>query len=66
MHGHLNSSVELHITRAAWAWPDQISHSHPMFLMLKWLIPEVFDDVVREELRLAGKLPGWASGQDTE
>lgn len=66
VHGHLNSSVEVHIMRAARAWPDQISHSHPMFLMLKWLIPEVFDDVVREELRLAGKLPGWATGQDTE
>ncbi|WP_095090564.1 hypothetical protein [Mesorhizobium sophorae] len=51
-----------HITKAiALETEQQVRIRHPFYDGLLWLVPEVFDDAVREELELSGALPGWAS-----
>ncbi|UVC15320.1 DUF6035 family protein [Mesorhizobium onobrychidis] len=56
----LKPSVHNHIKKAKAAEPVQIELGHPFFAMLAWLVPEIFDEAVREELALADALPTWA------
>lgn len=58
----LRPTVREHIVKAIALEPDQqIRPRHPFYDGLSWLVPEVFDDAVREELELSGALPVWAS-----
>lgn len=58
----LKFTVKEHIVKAIALEPEQqVQPHHPFYDSLSWLVPEVFDDAVREELEQSGTLPGWAS-----
>lgn len=59
--GKLKPTVREHIMRAIAVEPNQVRPRHPFYDALSWLVPEIFDDVMREELELGDALPGWAS-----
>lgn len=60
LKGSLKPTVRKHIGLAKEAWPNQIDHEHAFYGALRVLVPEVFDDEVREEMMLEGLLPDWA------
>jgi hypothetical protein len=58
----LKPTVREHIAKAIALEPDQqVRPRHPFYDGLSWLIPEVFDEAVREELAQSEALPEWAS-----
>ncbi|AZO09710.1 hypothetical protein EJ074_11810 [Mesorhizobium sp. M3A.F.Ca.ET.080.04.2.1] len=58
----LRPTVREAIGKAIAMEPDeQVRPHHPFYDGLSWLVPEVFDEAVREELEQSEALPGWAS-----
>ncbi|MEN6544283.1 hypothetical protein [Parvibaculum sp.] len=63
-HGLLNGSVGQHIERAMKAVEGNLClRDEPEWRIMSYLIPEVFDPLMREELLYLGALPAWASSK---
>lgn len=61
----LKPTVWKHVREAYSSSPVQYGPGHQFYDALVWMIPEVFDEGMREELALSNALPQWAQGMET-